>query len=74
MRLLLVEDDKMIGESVLDLLRADGYAVDWVKDGSMAELCWRDRTTWYCLTWACRARMGSMSCAVCALVAIALRY
>ena len=37
MRLLLVEDDKMIGESVLDLLRADGYAVDWVKDGSMAE-------------------------------------
>ena len=37
MRLLLVEDDRMIGESVLDLLRADGYAVDWVKDGAMAE-------------------------------------
>lgn len=37
MRLLLVEDDKMIGESVLDLLRADGYAVDWVKDGRMAD-------------------------------------
>ncbi|TRZ99440.1 MAG: response regulator [Rhodocyclaceae bacterium] len=37
MRLLLVEDDKMIGESVLDLLRADGYAVDWVKDGLMAD-------------------------------------
>lgn len=36
MRLLLVEDDAMIGESVLDLLRADGYAVDWVKDGDMA--------------------------------------
>jgi DNA-binding response OmpR family regulator len=30
MRLLLVEDDLMIGESVLDLLRAEGYAVDWV--------------------------------------------
>lgn len=36
MRLLLVEDDVMIGESVLDLLRADGFAVDWVKDGQMA--------------------------------------
>lgn len=37
MRLLLVEDDLMIGESVLDLLRAEGYAVDWVKDGEMAD-------------------------------------
>ncbi|QTN26437.1 response regulator [Rhodoferax sp. AJA081-3] len=38
MRLLLVEDDPMIGESVLDLLRADGYAVDWVRDGEMADV------------------------------------
>jgi len=36
MRLLLVEDDLMIGESVLDLLRDEGYAVDWVKDGELA--------------------------------------
>jgi two-component system, OmpR family, response regulator QseB len=36
MRLLLVEDDTMIGESVLDLLRDEGYAVDWVKDGNIA--------------------------------------
>ena len=36
MRLLLVEDDQMIGEAVLDLLRAEHYAVDWVKDGEMA--------------------------------------
>jgi DNA-binding response OmpR family regulator len=36
MRLLLVEDDTMIGESVLDLLRDEGYAVDWVKDGDIA--------------------------------------
>ncbi len=28
----------MIGESVLDLLRDEGYAVDWVKDGDMADL------------------------------------
>lgn len=37
MRLLLLEDDVMIGEAVLDLLRSEGYAVDWVKDGEAAE-------------------------------------
>ncbi len=37
MRLLLVEDDPMIGEPVLDALRAEHYAVDWVRDGGMAE-------------------------------------
>ena len=41
MRLLLVEDDTMIGESVLDLLRAEAYAVDWVKDGEMADTALR---------------------------------
>jgi len=37
MRLLLVEDDTMIGEAVLDQLRAEHYAVDWVRDGEMAD-------------------------------------
>lgn len=37
MRLLLVEDDAMIGEAVLDALRAAHYAVDWVRDGAMAD-------------------------------------
>lgn len=37
MRILLVEDDIMIGEVVLDTLRAEHYAVDWVKDGAMAQ-------------------------------------
>lgn len=37
MRLLLVEDDHMIGESVSDILRAEHYAVDWVKDGLLAD-------------------------------------
>ena len=44
MRLLLVEDDTMIGESVLDLLRAEHYAVDWVKDGEVAETALRTQT------------------------------
>ena len=38
MRLLLVEDDSMIGESVHQGLRQDGFTVDWVKDGRAAEL------------------------------------
>ena len=38
MRLLLVEDDSMIGESVRTGLRQDGFAVDWVQDGRAAEL------------------------------------
>ncbi len=38
MRLLLVEDDPMIGASVQNGLRQDGYTVDWVRDGAVAEL------------------------------------
>jgi DNA-binding response OmpR family regulator len=37
MRILLVEDDAMIGTAVLDLLRSEHYAVDWVRDGVAAE-------------------------------------
>jgi two-component system OmpR family response regulator/two-component system response regulator QseB len=37
-RLLLVEDDPMIGESIEDGLRGENYAVDWVRDGRDAEL------------------------------------
>jgi len=38
MRLLLVEDDLMIGESVRKGMQQDGFAVDWVQDGRAAEL------------------------------------
>ncbi|HJW24630.1 MAG TPA: response regulator transcription factor [Rhodocyclaceae bacterium] len=37
MRLLLVEDDPMIGASVQQGLRQEGYTVDWVRDGAAAE-------------------------------------
>jgi two-component system response regulator QseB len=37
MRVLLVEDDSMIGESVRKGLRQDGFTVDWVRDGKAAE-------------------------------------
>ncbi|BBP98134.1 DNA-binding response regulator [Burkholderia sp. SFA1] len=36
MRVLLVEDDRMIGESVRDTLRERSYAVDWVCEGKLA--------------------------------------
>src|ERR687896_1543609 len=38
MRVLVVEDDPMIGRAVADGLQGDGYAVDWVRDGAAAEL------------------------------------
>jgi two-component system OmpR family response regulator/two-component system response regulator QseB len=37
MRLLLVEDDRMIGESLRSALRLEGHAVDWVRDTLAAE-------------------------------------
>lgn len=40
MRVLLVEDDPMIGESVRKGLQQDGFAVDWVRDGASAEAAW----------------------------------
>lgn len=37
MRLLLVEDDVMIGEGVRQGLRQDGFVLDWVREGDAAE-------------------------------------
>ena len=37
MRLLLVEDDEMIGAAAREGLRQEGHAVDWVRDGPQAE-------------------------------------
>jgi two-component system response regulator QseB len=43
MRVLLAEDDAMIGASVRQGLRQDGFAVDWVEDGRAAELAVAER-------------------------------
>lgn len=37
MRILLVEDDKMIAEAVSNGLKTARYAVDWVNNGNTAE-------------------------------------
>jgi len=42
MRLLLVEDDAMIGKSIREGLRREGYSVDWVRDGWAGERSLQD--------------------------------
>lgn len=41
MRILLVEDDAMIGQAVQDGLRRERFTVDWVRDGEAADLALR---------------------------------
>jgi DNA-binding response OmpR family regulator len=42
MRVLLVEDDEMIGHSLKEALSSKGWSVDWVKDGLLAQSAWAD--------------------------------
>jgi len=42
MRILLVEDDKMIGEGLQKALRQNGYSVNWVEDGVSADNALKD--------------------------------
>ena len=42
MRLLLAEDDPMIGAAVERGLRDDGFVVDWVRDGAAADAALRE--------------------------------
>ena len=44
MRLLLVEDDRMIGESLRQALRQDGHAVDWVYELAAGRLALASET------------------------------
>ena len=43
MRILLAEDDPMIGVSVRRGLTQDGFTVDWVEDGRAAEAALGER-------------------------------
>src|ERR1700674_5002056 len=38
MRILLVEDDELLGDGIKNGLTHQGYTVDWLKDGHVAEL------------------------------------
>ncbi|MEK8090260.1 response regulator [Thermithiobacillus plumbiphilus] len=37
MRILLVEDDALLGDGVRQGLKLEGYAVDWLRDGAQAD-------------------------------------
>ncbi len=43
MRILLVEDDRMIGDAILIALKDAAYAVDWVMDGETAKNVLKDK-------------------------------
>lgn len=49
MRILLVEDDAMIGDSLKRGLRDDGYVVDWSQDGVQALAALDDQQNTYAL-------------------------
>ena len=49
MRILLVEDDPMIGKTLVAALQQDGYAVDWVRDGHAGRLALDTATDAYAL-------------------------
>jgi two-component system OmpR family response regulator/two-component system response regulator QseB len=42
MRVLLVEDDEMIGQSLKQALGSNGFSVDWVKEGMLAQSAMSD--------------------------------
>lgn len=44
MRLLLVEDDELLGDAIRSGLRQESYTVDWVRDGHSAELALKTET------------------------------
>lgn len=43
MRILLVEDDRVLGDAMMRSLQQVGYAVDWARDGKAADLALRDQ-------------------------------
>ena len=42
MRVLLVEDDEMIGATLQQALEGAGWSVDWVRDGIYAQNAWSE--------------------------------
>ena len=61
MRILLIKDDRMIGESLQRGLRDEGYAVNWVRDGNSALTALRDQQADYAMAlidWGLPKRDG----------------
>jgi len=43
MRILLIEDDRVLGDAVMRTFQHVGYAVDWARDGKAADIALRDQ-------------------------------
>jgi len=44
MRILVVEDDELLGDGLTTGLKQEGYTIDWLKDGHSADLALQDNT------------------------------
>jgi len=66
MRILLVEDDALLGDALQVGLRQADHVVDWVRDGVSAETALATRTTrpWSSIS-ACRGWTAWTCCATC---------
>ena len=64
MRILVVEDDSLLGDAIQRGLRELGFAVDWVRDGVAAERALATSATRpSCSTSGCRGATASRCCA-----------
>jgi len=69
MRILVVEDDALLGDAIQAGLRQSGYAVDWMKDGISAEQALTtERYAAVVLDLGCRVFPDWKCCSVCAAV------
>lgn len=51
MRLLLIEDDEILGEGLSEFLRAEGHAVDWCRTLDEARACEREPYDAWLIDW-----------------------
>ena len=69
MRLLLVEDDEILGDGLVAGLKMEGYAVDWLTSGKLADEALKlNSYELIVLIWACLIWMAWLSCEPCVAV------
>jgi DNA-binding response OmpR family regulator len=61
MRIILVEDDPLLGDGLLVGLKIAGYAVDWVQDGEHARQALQDQAYGLCILDLELPRMDGLS-------------
>ncbi|HCV13735.1 MAG TPA: DNA-binding response regulator, partial [Candidatus Accumulibacter sp.] len=61
MRILLVEDDALLGDGIRAGLKLAGYTIDWVRDGEAARLALLDHAYQACVLDLGLPRRGGLS-------------